>query len=84
MCRHCERLVEDIEHKQLMHDFMAAAAKGVNRKLREDGVPITRDVTADDLELDIKVIAPTIRPNGIAYHPSVLRLMYRELTEAVG
>jgi len=83
MCRHCERMVEDIEYKQLLHDFMAIAAKGVNRKLREDNVPIMRDVTADDLEVEIKVSAPTVRPNGIAYHPAVLGLVYRGLTEAV-
>jgi len=83
MCKHCERLVEDIEHKQLVHDFMVVAASGVNRKLREDKIPIIRDVTADDLELDIRVIAPTMNPNGIAYHPAVLRLVYRDLLEAV-
>jgi hypothetical protein len=36
MCRHCERLVEDVAEKQLVHDFMASLAAKVNRKINED------------------------------------------------
>lgn len=42
MCRHCERLVEDVEHKQLVHDFMAQTAINVNRKINEDIVDAVR------------------------------------------
>lgn len=36
MCRHCEILVEDVAHKQVVHDFMKASAAGINRKINED------------------------------------------------
>lgn len=36
MCRHCERLVEDVANKQIVHDFMEISAAGINRKINED------------------------------------------------
>ena len=36
MCRHCERLVEDVANKQLVHDFMEISAAKINRKINED------------------------------------------------
>ena len=36
MCRHCERLVEDVTNKQIVHDFMEISADGINRKINED------------------------------------------------
>ena len=36
MCKHCERLVEDVAHKQTVHDFMEISAAGINRKINED------------------------------------------------
>jgi len=85
MCRHCERLVEDVAHKQLVHDFMALAASGVNRKLREDAAKmgLYQQVSADDLDVSITVTAhrtPMIlSPESQA---RLNRLLYRDLTEA--
>lgn len=36
MCRHCERLVEDVADKKIVHDFMESVASKVNRKINED------------------------------------------------
>ena len=36
MCRHCERLVEDVANKKIVHDFMEISAAGINRKINED------------------------------------------------
>ena len=36
MCRHCERMVEDVDDKKLVHDFMENSAMKINRKINED------------------------------------------------
>jgi hypothetical protein len=36
MCRHCERLIEDVADKKLIHDFMENSAAKINRKINED------------------------------------------------
>ena len=36
MCRHCERMVEDVADKKLVHDFMENSAMKINRKINED------------------------------------------------
>lgn len=66
-----------------MHDFMKALADGVNRKLREHGHSLERLVTADDLEIKIEFTAYTLRPNGLAYHPAVLQLVYKDLGDSM-
>ena len=55
MCRHCERLVENIEHKELIHRFMEITAEKVNRKLRATKGPTLTPVTANDIDIRIEV-----------------------------
>lgn len=66
-----------------MHDFMKATADGVNRKLREDGHSLERLVTADDLEIKIEFTAHTLRPSGLAFHPAVIQLVYKDLDDSM-
>jgi hypothetical protein len=55
MCRHCERLIEDVEHKELVHRFMEVTAQKINqRKLYPQQL---KPVTADDLEITVSLIA---------------------------
>lgn len=55
MCKHCERLVEDVEHKDLVHRFMEVTAQKINqRKLYPQQL---KSVTADDLEISISLTA---------------------------
>lgn len=46
MCKHCERLVEDADAKDIVHKFMARAAENINRDH-----PNNLPVTANDLKL---------------------------------
>ena len=61
MCRHCERLVEDVEHKELVHRFMEVSAEKINRKLRETEPGAV--ITADDitLEFHFRILSPIRR-----------------------
>lgn len=83
MCRHCERLVEDIQHKELIHEFMEVLTVGVNRKLAEDGMG-TR-VTPDEVEFYVTVPnkEPLYKGASMGMEASVLRLLYRDLLDAV-
>ena len=81
MCRHCSRLIEDVKHKELVHNFMEALAEGVNRKLKEDHVLLYAPVAANDLEVSVQVNA--IRAWKPETHdPAVLKLVYHDLTHA--
>jgi hypothetical protein len=70
MCRHCERIVEDVQHKETVHRFMQAAADGVNRSLRErcqkSGESLAKEVTPDDLDIKIEVTAHFLKMNSFA------------------
>ena len=55
MCKHCERLMEDVEHKELVHRFMEVAAQKINQ--RSALLRNIQPVTANDLELRIEVNA---------------------------
>lgn len=69
MCKHCERLVEDVEYKKLIHDFMAATAMKINqRKIPHLNL---EPITADDLEIEVQVNA---KFRGVH---SILRDMYK-------
>ena len=50
MCRHCEKIVEDVQHKETVHRFMEAVAAGINRRIREQGNETPFPITADDKE----------------------------------
>lgn len=80
MCRHCERLVEDREHKPLVHEFMALLAEKINRLHRERGIPST--VTADDVEFKADVPNPEYRGPSSGASPAVRRFLYKELMES--
>ncbi len=60
MCRHCERLVEDVDFKVTMHAFMTRTAANMTRSYREKGVWLPRDLVADDI--DITVTATMMQP----------------------
>lgn len=53
MCKHCERIKEDVESIPLIHAFFEDLTKKVNRTLKEEGKNFT--VTANDLDIDVKV-----------------------------
>ena len=49
MCRHCDRIKEDLDSKPIVHAFMADIAAKMSRNT---GV----DLTADDLDLRIEIM----------------------------
>jgi len=59
---HCERLVEDVEDKPVVHAFMEALAKKLNRKMVEEDQRLQRPITADDIELSVTVNIILPRP----------------------
>jgi hypothetical protein len=73
MCRHCERLVEDVKHKQLVHDFMALSAKKTNERLLRPG---ETPITADDLNIHFEV---TVYKPGMQPNTNALRLIHEFL-----
>lgn len=83
MCKHCERLVEDIQHKQTVHDFMAVLTNGINRTLSERGMK-TR-VTPDEVEFYATMASkePGVNKLPEQINPSVLKLLYKDLMDAV-
>jgi len=73
-------LVEDAEHKQVVHDFMAILTAGINRKLGELHAGFT--VTVDEVEFNATMPNKNA-PIPQATHPAVLRLLYRDLLDSV-
>lgn len=73
MCRHCERIKEDVKDKQIVHDFMKSCAEKINRKIKEsrelgsfsDLGRLVRPVEADDIELKIEVTAEFMNSFGL-------------------
>jgi hypothetical protein len=53
MCKHCERIKEDIGDKPVVHAFMSAAARNLTRRT---GILHT----ADDLDCDIHTVNPLV------------------------
>lgn len=53
MCRHCARLVEHPEDKDILHAFMERTALRVSERLGEI-------VTADQIDIDIHVNLPPV------------------------
>lgn len=49
MCKHCDRIIEDVESKPIVHEFMAHVAAGMTKR---GGGPV---VTADDIDVTIEV-----------------------------
>lgn len=76
MCRHCERLVEDVSVRPALHEMMRLAALRISQA---SGGP----VTADDIDVKFEVtVQPAPRSECFAdKHQSVRDLMYRELDE---
>ena len=82
MCRHCERLVEDVQHKETVHAFMAAAAVGINRYAAEQGLTLIAPVTADDVNVRFETDVVVWGRNHLAEHPAVQRFIYHDLKKA--
>ena len=83
MCRHCEKIVEDVQHKETVHRFMEAAAAGINRRIREQGHETRFPITADDIEVELKVTTAIRKVNFEPTHPAVLRLLYKDLFDSM-
>lgn len=85
MCRHCERIVEDVEYKDTVHKFMEGLTRGINRTLTERNMK-TR-VTVDEVEFYVtmpsKEDADRVASIGISLCPSVLKLIYKDLMDSV-
>lgn len=81
MCRHCERLVEDVQHKQVVHDFMEVLTAGINRTFAERKMSLR--VTPDEVEFYVTVPDKNADPLGMGIPTSVLKLLYRDLLDAV-
>lgn len=82
MCKHCERLVEDAQHKQLVHDFMAVLTAGINRKLKEQGnryLPV--DVNDVEFWTDFKAIARN--PISPELQAKINKLLYKDLMDSM-
>lgn len=78
MCRHCERLVEDVEHKELLHKFMEVMAEKVNRRLAEQKYP--QRVTANEIDIQITATVDNLQQR-LSDHPAVSELLYKTLDE---
>ena len=71
MCRHCENLVED---KELVHQFMELTARRLAEKHPD------QDITADDVDIDVRVTVTEWKPNPWAGTKAQQRV-YRLLAE---
>jgi hypothetical protein len=81
MCRHCERITEDLEYKDIVHKFMDGVARGVNRANDQRGLSALR-VDPDDLEVRIEArIQPTPRLS-FESNAAVNRLIFKHFLEA--
>ncbi len=66
MCRHCQRIVEHPEDREIVHAFMERTA------LRLSQMHGGRPCTADDLEVDVHV---SFRPAPSTLRADVLRML---------
>lgn len=57
MCKHCQRIVEDVQHKDQIHTLMTETAKRIGEKV---GYP---ELTADDLELEFTIAGKEVIRN---------------------
>lgn len=79
MCRHCERIKEDVESKPVVHAFMEHLAKNCNRAVRERGTPLAHEITADDIDITVHVnavVKPLVPMENITVMAKMLREMY--------
>lgn len=83
MCRHCERLVEDAQHKQVVHAFMAAAADGINRDMCERGLALLSPVVADDIDVRFDLSVKFWHHNHFADNIDIAKFIYRDILKAV-
>lgn len=92
MCNHCEKIVEDVQHKETVHKFMQAAADGVNRSLAEQGRTPMHPVTPNDIEVLLNVTATYWKNNftvtrtlaeNVELRERVNRLLYNDIIKAV-
>lgn len=86
MCRHCEKIVEDVQHRETVHSFMQAAADGINRRIREDGDETPTPITANDIEVELRITTPIrkkIVGDSMQSHPKVLKLLYKDLLDSM-
>jgi hypothetical protein len=71
MCRHCDNLTED---KQIVHDFMAVAAKRLS-EIHD------KPISPDDLDVNVTL---TIRQYGIADPKCRVRKLLNDLSKETG
>lgn len=55
MCKHCERLKEDINSKDLIHAFFKDLAEKCNRHAKEDRQELVRPITPNDIEITVNI-----------------------------
>lgn len=56
MCRHCERLVEDIEHKEIIHKFFEITATKLSKlhkkTIHPDSISVIFELNLPDIRTE--------------------------------
>ena len=71
MCKHCENLVEDVEHRELLHRFMTLTAEKISKRLGQL-------FSADDIGVEFTIRRSRLLPPA---HAHLLKDILSDLNE---
>jgi len=75
MCKHCERIKEDLSSKPIIHAFFEDLASKCNRKAIERKLELIRPIIADDIDITVNIKTEVYKHNPLYNSEIVMRLM---------